>query len=301
MSMEIDNETGEVTVVEATAAEFVARGDAAALDVQVSTAKQYPRSIQRFESDLKSWCTRSKDGAMECFFNLKRGGSTIIGPSVRFAELVVTAWGNIVVDTAIVTEEKDHVVVTATCRDLERNTAMRAQVRRNILTRDGRRFGADMIQTTIQAASAIARRNAIFQTVPRALWEPLWQEARRVALGDAATFTERRQAVLKELKAIGANPAHIKHALGGKEPKDLSGDDILVLEVSLRRIQNGESRPEVEFPRPENDGEERGESAQKATEALDGSKGSSSPKKPAEGVSEADPVDEAFGLSGGDS
>lgn len=282
MAQEINVETGEVIAIDQ-AATFVARQEAAALDVQVSTAKAYPRSIQSFQADLESWALIDRPTAMECFFNVKKGGETIVGPSIRFAELIVAAWGNIVVDTAIVAEEADHVIVSATCRDLQRNTGMRSQVRRNIVTKHGKRYGADMIQTTIQAASAIARRNAIFQTIPRALWGPVWEKARQLALaGDQGeTFTERRKRILHGLKDAGCEPAYIKHALGGKEPKDLSADDVLVLEVALRRIVAKDSTPEQEFPRPVNEGEDRGESAAKAAQSISSARSKAfDPEKP---------------------
>jgi len=219
---------------------------------------------------LLSWCTLDRDTAMECFFDLPRGGKKIIGPSIRFAELVCAAWTNIVVDTSIVAEERDHVIVAATCRDLQRNIAQRAQIRRSIVDSKGRRYRPDLIQQAVQAASAIARRNAIFQVVPKALWQPMWEKARALALAgnEGETFTEKRKRIQKGLADAGCVSAHIKHAMGGKEPKDLSADDVLVLELALRRITANESTPEQEFPRPVNDGEEAGESAEKAAAAL---------------------------------
>lgn len=266
----LDPETGEVIVVEDAAMIWTAKQDAAMLDVQVATAKQYPRSIQHFQSDLESWCTLDRDTAMECFFDIPRGGKRVIGPSVRFAELVCAAWTNIIVDTSIVAEERDHVIVSATCRDLQRNIAQRAQVRRSIVDSKGRRYKADMIQQAVQAASAIARRNAIFQVVPRALWAPKWEKARALALAGekGESFQQKRQRILNGLKESGCVTAHIKHAMGGKDPKDLSADDVLVLELAMRRITANESTPESEFPRPVNDGEDSGESAAKASEAL---------------------------------
>ena len=231
----IDMETGDIVEISNDVSGYVAQSDAAALDVQVSTAKKFPRSIQRFQSDLEAWSCFNRDTAMECFFNLRRGSSSVVGPSIRFAELVQAAWGNMIVDVAIVTEAHDHVVVAATCRDLERNTASRAQIRRNIVTKHGKRYGTDMIQTTIQAASAIARRNAIFQIVPKALWVPLFEKAKSLASSDTKgeSFSERRVRILKALKEAGAVPEHVKHSLGGKEQKDMTADDILLLEVSL--------------------------------------------------------------------
>jgi hypothetical protein len=270
----VDMETGEIEIEgSGAAAMMVAKQEGAALDVQVATAKAHPRSVQAFQSDLKSWATLDRDTAMECFFNLRKGSSSIVGPSIRFAELVQASWGNIVVDTAIVAEEHDHVVVSATCRDLERNTASRSQVRRNILDRKKRRYSADMIQTTVQAASAIARRNAIFQVVPRALWAPIYKQAQRVAGGEKS-FAERRKEALSTLKKEGVPPENIKAAVSGKDPKDLTSDDVLMLEVAIYRVGQNESTWEAEFPDASTGGE--GETAGAAADALSNAKAPSS-------------------------
>lgn len=280
----VEMETGDV-------AAFAARQEAAALDVQVSTAKAYPRSVQRFQSDLEAWCTLSRDTAIECFFSMPRDGQQIIGPSVRFAELILAAYGNIVVDSQIIEEGREFVVVSATCRDLERNIANRAQVRRNITKRGGRRYSQTMIETTIQAASAIARRNAIFQTVPKALWSPLYNKARKVAHGDDATFSQRRGDVTKAIRAAGCNMDNVKAFVGGKDNKDLTKDEVLLLEIKLKQIDANEISAADAFPDPKPDTPEAGRSAVAAKDALSGKKGTEATQEE---------VDAAFGLSGGE-
>lgn len=294
MSM-IDEETGLVTTVETVddVSRWSAQQDAAVLDVQVATAKRYPRSVQRFQSDLESWATLNREAAMECFYSLPRDGKQIIGPSVRFAELVQVAYGNIVVDSQIIDEGREAIVVSATARDLERNIAARAQVRRNIMTsakggRPARRYSVDMIATTVQAASAIARRNAIFQIVPKALWSTIYEKARKVAHGDLTNFVQRRNELAKALKEAGCDPANVKAALGGREIKDWTADDALALELKLRAIKSGEVTAAQAFPdlRPEEP--EQGRSAVRAHEAL---------AKATSG--EPDLADVAFGIGAG--
>ncbi len=281
----IDSETGEIVRIEQvdSALAFAARHDAALLDVQVSTAKTYPRSIQKFQSDLESWCTLNRDAAIECFFSVPRDGKQIVGPSVRFAELVQSAYGNLVVDCQIIEEGKRFVIVSATCRDLERNVASRAQVRRNITTRSGKTYGAAMIETTIMAASAIARRNAIFQTVPKALWSPMYEKARNVAHGDSKTFAARRGAIVKGLREAGCDMQNVKAFLGGKDNKDVSADELILLELKLRALEANEVTPQAAFPDPRPETPEEGRTAQRAVDALSGK-----PDTPA--VEDGDPL-----------
>ena len=271
----IDESTGEIVQVAQVdgAAAYVARQDAAMLDVQVATAKRYPRSVQRFQSELEAWCTLNRETAIECFFAMPRDGQQVVGPSVRFAELVQAAYGNLVVDSQIVEEGREFVIVSATCRDLERNIASRAQVRRNITKRGGKRYSQSMVETTIMAASAIARRNAIFQTVPKALWSPLYAKARHVAHGSEKEFATRRSSVTKALRAAGCDMKNVKAFVGGKDSKDLSKDEVLLLEIKLTAIESNEVTPEGAFPEPRPETPEDGRSAQLATEALNSAKG----------------------------
>ena len=286
----VDDHTGEpVEIVKVdNVLEWTSRQDAAMLDVQVATAKAYPRSVQKFQAELKAWATLNRDTAAECFFALPRDGKKILGPSIRFAELIQAAYGNLIVESSIVDEGRNNVVVSATCRDLERNIASRAQVRRNIVTSKGKRYGDSMVEQTMMAASAIARRNAIFQCVPKALWLPIWEECKRVASGDAQDFAARRKAVLEGVKAAGADSKNVKLYLGGKEPKDLTADDVLLLELELRAIRNGEKTAAQAFPDPVPDEPERGRSAERARDAL---KTAAEPKS-----EEPDPTAAAFDL-----
>jgi len=246
----MSDEARTMELVEPVSMSIVQQQEHAALDVQVTTAKAYPRSVQEFQADLEAWCTLSADVADECFFSKPQGGSSIIGPSIRFAELVQAAYKNLNVDAKVIGEDDGHIIVEATCRDMERNIASRSQVRRSIIGRTGQRYQQSVVENTINAGMAIARRNVIFQTVPKALWQPIWQKARAVALGDAETFSARRTAILGELRTLGVNMENVKHFLGGKQPKDIDADELLMLRLKLKAINAKEVTMDVAFPAP---------------------------------------------------
>ena len=46
--------------------------------------------------------------AGSCFYKLSRGGKTIEGPSVRLAEIVASAWGNLKFGARIIDEPSVH-------------------------------------------------------------------------------------------------------------------------------------------------------------------------------------------------
>jgi len=245
-----EGEARTMELVEPVSMSIVQQQEHAALDVQVSTAKAYPRSIQEFQSDLESWCTLNQETADECFFAKPVDGKKILGPSIRFGELVQAAYKNLTTDAKVIGEEDGHVIVEATCRDMERNIASRSQVRRSILTKAGKRYPQHLVELTINAGMAIARRNVIFQTVPKALWKPLWNKALATAKGDMATFETRRGEILQALKENGVDMKNMSAFLGGKEPKDIDATDLILLRQRLTSIQEHEMTPEAAFPAP---------------------------------------------------
>ena len=236
----------------------------AEIDAQVATANAYPRSLKTFRSELRAWATSVPSIAEECTYQLPRGGSKILGPSIRFAELVLAAWGNCNVDTVILDAGDDPrsvaVTVMATARDLQRNTATRAQVRRSILKSSGGKQQQHMIETHIAAASAIARRNAILQLVPRALWLETWEQSKQVMFGNAESHADRLAKVLAQAKELGFPPEAPEGWLG-RESADWSNDDLVRVAMRLKAVMDKECTPGEAFPEQETQPEERATTA----------------------------------------
>lgn len=246
----IEVEAGDLQIVELEASELARVQDVAALDVQVTTAKSYPRSIKSFHADLEAWATFSQEVAEECFYAVPRAGKTLIGPSIRFAELVECAYTNLATEARVIEVGRRTVRVQATCRDMERNIAMRVEAERSIVDKEGVRFSPDMIQVTTNAAISLALRNAIIRVVPKALWLPIWQKCREVAVGKGRPFSETRDAAVEWLKKTGVTEERILAKTGKASIKDLDADDILFFKSVSRHIRDGETTPEQAFPEP---------------------------------------------------
>lgn len=266
------SEAPEIMPPEPTSITALQAQDAAALDVQVSTAKAYPRSITRFRNDLAEWSCYDEGTAAGCTYALPVSGTTQVGPSVRFAECVLAAYTNLVVETRTVEEADKFVLVQATVRDLERNIANRQEVRRSIAGRDGKRYKDHLVTTTIQAALSIALRNAIFRVVPRALWLPIWNQTRRVAAGDAESFGAKRSALVKSLNAAGVDNERLLRRIEKAGLNDIGPNELIFLRNSLESLQAGDSLVEDLFPDKPSAAAE--ESAKAAGEAL----GTTTPK-----------------------
>ena len=276
---------GEVEVVAITA--VAQQHEAAAMDIQVATAQTLGRSISAFQKDLEDWACFSQEIAEECTYILKKGGTTIVGPSIRFAELLQQAYRHIVCDTFIEEEAERHVVVGAMARDLFRNTAIRARVRRNIVTKHGKRYGPDMIQTTTQAAGSLALRNAIIRLIPKALWQPIWLKSRDTAQGvdeNGKRVVPFSESVIRAIKFLGSfevSEQEILAHLGYESRADIDQNDLTLLRNKARSIRAGEIDAHAAFPEQTDDSTSVGgqAAAEEVAERL--KKAARAPKKAA--------------------
>jgi hypothetical protein len=161
------------------------------IDKQIKTAKEFPRSIEKSLEDARSIALRTEEVADSCFFTLPRSGQSIRGPSVRLAEIMMYAWGNLRADAWPVDVKENFVVAAGMCIDLEKNTAVRMQTQRNIINSDGERYPEHMIRSTMNAAQSIAKRNAIFSVIPRAYVDEIYTQAMQTAWGKEKTIDQR--------------------------------------------------------------------------------------------------------------
>ena len=64
------------------------------IDVQIATAKAYPRDMARAVRQTISLALTDTETATECLYAIPRDGKMIMGPSIRLAELIAQQWGN---------------------------------------------------------------------------------------------------------------------------------------------------------------------------------------------------------------
>lgn len=222
------------------------------IDIQIATAKKYPRSIKAFRDEVLSLATLNENSAEECSYALQRKDkngkkTTIVGPTARFAEIVAYAFGHCRAAARIVDDRGAFITAQGAFMDVQKNTAIAYEVRRRITTRDGRRFSDDMIGVTGNAASSIALRNAILKGVPKALWSDLWEQSRRVALGDAKTHATRRDTTIKRFAQYGVDEAMVLAKMGRASVSDITPDDLLILIGFGTALKDGDTTVEQLF------------------------------------------------------
>lgn len=210
------------------------------IDIQISTAKKYPRQITKVLNTAIALATASAEIADEMIYALPRAGKFIEGPSIRFAEVLAHSWGNCRCGARVMSEDAEFITSMGTFADLEANVTVGFEVKRRITNKKGERFNADVIQQTANAASAIALRNAILRGIPRAIWIKVYSEARKTVAGDVKTLDARRAAAMKAFEMQGAKREQIFEFLGVKGLDDINLEHLVTLRGLLNALREGD-------------------------------------------------------------
>lgn len=239
------------------------------IDVQVSTAKRYPRVIDDSLKRIEAIATVNRETAEECFYALPRDGKTIDGPSIRFAEIVATCWGNLRVATQIIGNDGRMITARGICHDLETNVAFSSEVKRKITGRDGRTFSEDMQVVTGNAAAAIAARNAIFKCVPKAVLSTVAETIRKRAIGDAddSKIPERREKCLAFFEKQGVTEEMILNYLELDNADAIGAEELFKLTSLKNAVKEGTTTFKSALIDPFNNAKKKQEGAKKMTAA----------------------------------
>ncbi len=223
----------------------------AEIDQQITTAHAYPRSVKKFRDDALAMVTLTESVAAGCIYALPRDGKVIEGPSARCAEVIASAWGNCRAGARVVSDQGEFVTAQGVFHDLERNVAITYEVQRRITNKQNKRFSADMIGVTANAACSIALRNAILKGVPKAFWSDIYEAARKCAAGNAASLATRRADAIKAFAVYGIKEEQILKTLNRAGVADVTLDDLVILRGMYTAIKEGDTTPEEAFAAPD--------------------------------------------------
>lgn len=246
----------------------------AEVDIQIATAKQYPRDLQQVLNKIGTYATMDKETAEDCFYVLRREGangqsSVIEGLSVRMAEIIASSWGNLRVQSRIIGNDGKMITAQATCHDLETNLAVSKEVKRRITNKNGKTYSEDMQVVTGNAASSIAFRNAVLAVIPKAVTKRIINEVKKVALGQSIDLEQSRQNVLAYFGKLGVTNEQIFHYLGIKAIEQIDKQMIFELRATRNAIEEGTTTVKETFTDPQEEAKKQKEAAQKAVTAKE--------------------------------
>lgn len=231
-------------IIEIKQADMLQALNRAEVDIQIATAKQYPRDITKVLNQIATYATMDKETAEDCFYVLRRkgqgGGETVIeGLSVRMAEIIAGAWGNLRVQSRIIGNDGRMITAQAICHDLETNLAVSKEVKRRITDKGGRTFSDDMQVVTGNAAASIAFRNAVLSVIPKAVTKKVINEVKKVALGQSIDMETSRQNCIANFVKRGVSEQQLLSYLDVKKVDEIDKEMLFELKATLNAINEG--------------------------------------------------------------
>lgn len=260
----------EGEIIEIRQAEMLQAINRAEVDIQIATAKQYPRDLARVLNQIKTYATMDMETAEDCFYALRRGqgsgASVIEGISVRLAEIIAGAWGNLRVQSRIIGNDGRTITCQGICHDLETNLAVSVEVKRKITDRNGKTYSEDMQVVTGNAACAIAFRNAVLKVVPKAVTKKVINDIKEVALGKSIDLETRRQRMVQYFTQIGVTQSELLGFCGVKSIEQIDNELVFELRGLANAIKEGTTSVQETFKANKADSNAIADKARKAAE-----------------------------------
>lgn len=227
----------------------------AELDVQISTAKAYPRDPKQSLEHAIFLATMDEATAQSCFYCLPRKDKDgtkkeIRGGSIRLAEIMATSWGNLHAATRIVENDGQHITSEACAWDLQANVKITVQNKVSIRFGKGKdqyTANADMQTVLSNASSAKALRNAIFKVIPKALVDRVYEKAMQFSIGDQKTANAKVIELFDKLTKMGIDKELILEYYGHKNIADFTVEDCRSLTGVGTAIKEGFIKPDEVF------------------------------------------------------
>lgn len=240
----------ELTIIENSAIEAIEATQRAEYDIQIATAKKYPRDLVKVKNNALAIITMDKQIAESCRYALPRDGKSISGPSVHLARILSQQYGNLRADSRVKQITNNQIISEAICFDLETNYAVKVEVRKSIVGKRGR-YSDDMIVVTGNAANAIAFRNAVFSVIPKGLTDICYKKSMEVITGDLSDETKLIQARTKSIKyfieTYTCTENDILLILGLKAITQIKAEHIADLRGLMQSLIDGDTTPEQTF------------------------------------------------------
>lgn len=231
--------------------------DKASIDMQIVTAKRFPRNLKRCIDDAITIATIDEETAKSCHYSLVKGGKAITGPSVYLAKIIAQSLGNMRIENRVVGYDDTHVTCEATCFDLEKNFAVRTTIKKSLLksaSSGGGRVTEDMAVIIGNAGNSVALRNAVFAVVPKSITDKVHNAAKEKIAGKLSNeneLTTKRTKIVDHFKttysSLGITDEDICRAVGKTAIAHIGRDEYIMLLGFENAIKTGDQLPENIF------------------------------------------------------
>lgn len=208
-------------------------------------AKRFPRDeVQAYAKAMEA-CQRPTMAA-KAFYSFPRGGQTVEGPTIRFAEELARCWGNIDYGIKELSQDDGKSEMQAYAWDLETN----AQSVQNFTNPHAREQGKKMVTLTSQrdiyennANMATRRlRSRILAILPSWFVEDCIEECKKTLAGHNDTpLVDRVKKMVVQFAKMGVTQEQIERRLKRKVDT-MNSDDFVEYIGIYNAIKQGESK-----------------------------------------------------------
>lgn len=208
-------------------------------------AKRFPRNEVDAYAKAMEACQRPTMAA-KAFYSFPRGGQTVEGPTIRFAEELARCWGNIDYGIKELSQDDGKSEMQAYAWDLETN----AQSVQNFTNPHQREQGKKMVKLTTQrdiyennANMATRRlRSRILAILPSWFVEDAIEECKKTLAGRNDTpLIDRVKKMVVAFAKIGVTQEQIERRLK-KKIDTMNADDFVEYTGIFNAIKQGESK-----------------------------------------------------------
>lgn len=229
----------------------------AEIDTMIATAKSYPRNVTAAIEEAIVLATLSEEIAASCFYVLPRKDKDgnkveVKGASIRLAEIMAGAWGNIHAATRIVEVGEKHITTEGVCWDLEKNVKITMPDKVSIWFgekggKGGYRANNDMQVMLTKASCSKALRNAIFRVISKSFVDAVYHKAMERAVGDNKALSTKITTVVNKLVKMGINKEELMEYFGHSNLMDFTAEDLMSLIGIGTALKEGMIKPEEVF------------------------------------------------------
>lgn len=235
---QMDNINQGTVAIEASRAIAEAQG-------KLVIAKRFPRNEVEAYAKAMEACQRPTMAA-KAFYSFPRGGQTVAGPTIRFAEELARCWGNIDYGIKELSQDNGKSEMQAYAWDLETN----AQSVQNFSNPHQREQGKKMVALTSQrdiyennANMATRRlRSRILAILPSWFVEDAIEECKKTLAGQNDTpLIDRVKKMVVQFAKMGVTQEQIEKRLKRKADT-MNADDFTAFIGIYNAIKQGESK-----------------------------------------------------------
>lgn len=234
----------------------------ARIQAQYLVALSHPRSYDQSRFRIMEACRRPAF-ADKVEYKKPVGGKTIVGPSVRFAELALREWGNIDYSNTVVYDDEMNRRISVVITDLETNTTFSASIQitktverkdnkgRDVISERINSYGEkiyivkateDEVLTKQAAMISKALRNEGLRLIPQEIIEEGIEIARLTQQKDVSSNMEdARKKISDAFGGLGIQPKHLEEYLGHPMAMCVPAE-ITDLRAIFNAIKNGEAK-----------------------------------------------------------